>query len=715
MESILESSLSSGLNILGVILAFSVLIFVHELGHYLAALLVGVRVEKFMIGFDVWGLGLRKNWRGTEYGLGLLPLGGYVKLAGQSDLPGEEECTGAPDELMSKGPAARALVFVAGVVMNLILGFAVLVAAQMYGVPKIPAVLGYINENSPAERAGLKSGDRILTVDGKEVKWFEELMQNVALSGKKALDFKIERGENGSKEIKTIRVFPEESQMRGKLLNIGAEIPLSRKIGRFIDTGDAESLKTLQEKIQIGDRIIAVNGIEIENDLVGGKINSIVQDKAGQNVTLTIEKSDGEKTSLETKVYPAMPSFYDYGVRYMRMVGEVLKGSPAEKAGLQPNDWIGAIDGILFEDPYKIISLIQQSAFHKIKITVKRGEETLNFEVKPSSMMGDSRIPSDKNNFLGLLLDESDNKTFKVKEVLSDGPCENLLKAGDVITAIADKEVSPSAGNLGKQVDLLSGKDLNVSILRNGKELEIKLRPVVDPKVGTARIGILFNSIAVYSVVEGSKADELGISRGDRSPFLRFSDDLKKTYVSWSRKDSAGEYKRTGEKEFATPAEVVRQPYENGIKGMLALQLPTHFEMDKTESFFAACSQAIPETGEKVLAIYKFLKKLIVGEVNITAAGGPIIIFKTMYMSASVGFGKLLDIAAFISINLAVLNILPLPVLDGGHLFFVLIEVLKGSPPSPKIREYAQYAGFFLLLGLMILVTSFDVYYSWIK
>ncbi len=711
MNSILES----GLNIAGVVLAFSILIFIHELGHYLAARIVGVRVEKFIIGFDVWGLGLRKKIGNTEYGVGLLPLGGYVKLAGASDLPGEEECTGAPDELMSKGPLARGFVFIAGVIMNLILGYFVIVAAQMYGVPRVPAVLGYITPQSPAARAGLEAGDRVISIDGKKIQWFEKILYKVALSGHKSLEFKVERNVNGKKVIKEFDVFPEEGGGRGNLLTIGAGVPRSRKIGAFVDVGDKKF--DLSKKIAIGGRIIAVNGIEVENDLVGDKINELVMSMAGKKVTLTIKPKDKAKFKVEAKVYPEFGSTYDYGIRYMRMIDKVMPNSPASRAGLKIGDWIGEIDGKLFSKPNQMVKLIQQSALKPIDVKIRRNEKIETVKISPRAMTGDHRIPKGKENFLGIILKKQEKKKgeFVVEKVLSGGPSSGRLKSGDEIVAIAGNDVNQSSGTLAFLVDKFSSKTLTISVIRKQKEMKLKITPKVDPAIGVARIGIIFSRVGVFSVTDGSFADKCGVSRFDRNPLLRFSDDLKTSYLSWTRKQSNGKLKRIGEKKFPTPLNVLENPIKFGIKGILPIQLPTNFEMDKTEGFLAACSQAVPKTVSKILSIYKFLNKLIVGDVKITAAGGPIIIFKTMYMSASVGFGKLLDIAAFISINLAVINILPLPALDGGHLFFVLIELIKGSPPSVKIREYAQYVGFFLLMGMMLLVTTIDVYYNWIK
>ena len=86
------------ITILSFILVIGVLVFFHELGHFLAAKSVGVMVEKFYMGFNFFGLGWKKNYKGTEYGIGLFPLGGYVKVAGIIDESMDTEYTGAPDE-----------------------------------------------------------------------------------------------------------------------------------------------------------------------------------------------------------------------------------------------------------------------------------------------------------------------------------------------------------------------------------------------------------------------------------------------------------------------------------------------------------------------------------------------------------------------------------------------------------------------------------------
>ncbi|MCX7934354.1 MAG: site-2 protease family protein, partial [Planctomycetota bacterium] len=109
-----------------VVLSFSALIFVHELGHFLAARWLGVRVERFFLGFHPWGMAISKEINGCVYGIGILPLGGYVKLAGQADDPREMKTTGAPDELPSKPLWAQGIIFAAGVFLNFVFGYVLL-------------------------------------------------------------------------------------------------------------------------------------------------------------------------------------------------------------------------------------------------------------------------------------------------------------------------------------------------------------------------------------------------------------------------------------------------------------------------------------------------------------------------------------------------------------------------------------------------------------
>ena len=103
------------------------------------------------------------------------------------------------------------------------------------------------------------------------------------------------------------------------------------------------------------------------------------------------------------------------------------------------------------------------------------------------------------------------------------------------------------------------------------------------------------------------------------------------------------------------------------------------------------------------------IAKLIKGDISTNTLGGPIMIAQMAGDSAKAGVGSLIFFIALISINLAIINLLPIPVLDGGHLLFFLIEAVKGSPVSIKVREVAQQVGLFILILLMILVFYNDI------
>ncbi|HUR34011.1 MAG TPA: site-2 protease family protein, partial [Vicinamibacterales bacterium] len=153
-------------SLLAFVFVLGVLVFVHELGHFLAARRIGVRVITFSLGF---GPKLLAFTRGdTEYAISAIPLGGYVKMAGENP---EDTQTGAPDEFMSKSKWERFQVLVMGPVMNLGLAWLVMAAvlyqgAQVPAFNRVPTLIGKVTPNSAAEKAGFRAGDRIVAVDG---------------------------------------------------------------------------------------------------------------------------------------------------------------------------------------------------------------------------------------------------------------------------------------------------------------------------------------------------------------------------------------------------------------------------------------------------------------------------------------------------------------------------------------------------------------------
>src|SRR5713226_5401638 len=163
-------------------LVLGVLVFVHEFGHYAVAKLCGVRVEVFSLGFGKRLIGFRRG--DTDYRISLLPIGGYVKMAGENPM---EDRTGDPGEFMSHPRWQRFLIAVAGPAMNVLLAIGILTGVYMhhYEHPAFleqPVVIGTVVPNSAAEKAGLKTGDRITRVQGLNNPTWEQIMPKIMLN-----------------------------------------------------------------------------------------------------------------------------------------------------------------------------------------------------------------------------------------------------------------------------------------------------------------------------------------------------------------------------------------------------------------------------------------------------------------------------------------------------------------------------------------------------
>ena len=166
----IASFLSSGLHMLAVVAGIGFLIFIHELGHFLVAKRMGVRVERFSLGFGPTIVGFRRG--DTEYVLSWIPLGGYVKMAGEN--PGDPRA-GAPDEFTSKPVWRRALIAVAGIAMNSVTALTAFVLAFQLGVEALSPVVGGTEAGWPAWEAGVREGDTLVAIGDTPLRSFEDL------------------------------------------------------------------------------------------------------------------------------------------------------------------------------------------------------------------------------------------------------------------------------------------------------------------------------------------------------------------------------------------------------------------------------------------------------------------------------------------------------------------------------------------------------------
>ncbi len=193
--------------ILIAIIALSILVFFHELGHFTAAKLFGVKVERFSIGFGK--VLFKKEWLGTEWAFAPILLGGYVKMKGQDDIDPLQR-SNDPDSYNSKKPWQRIIILLAGPIANIILAFFIYFIIAINGAPAstasdyIPPIVGKVVENTPAQKAGLKDGDRVLEVNGEKIKYWYQLADAIQ-KATPPIEIKVLRD---SKEI-TVKLTPK--------------------------------------------------------------------------------------------------------------------------------------------------------------------------------------------------------------------------------------------------------------------------------------------------------------------------------------------------------------------------------------------------------------------------------------------------------------------------------------------------------------------------
>src|SRR5215469_13000582 len=181
------------------LLGLSILVILHELGHFLAARAFGIKVEKFYLFFDAWGISLFKfKYKDVEYGIGWLPLGGYVKIAGMIDESMDtQQLAGPPQpwEFRSKPAWQRLIVMLGGITVNILLGIIIFwVLTIRYGetyIPNSEAKYGIV-PGAIGQKIGLRAGDKVLDINGKPVERFEDLTSPQVIMGN--VNLTIQRG-----------------------------------------------------------------------------------------------------------------------------------------------------------------------------------------------------------------------------------------------------------------------------------------------------------------------------------------------------------------------------------------------------------------------------------------------------------------------------------------------------------------------------------------
>jgi len=324
--------------IIGMILALGVIILVHEWGHFIAARFFGVRVDVFSVGFGPRLFGIKRG--DTDWRISALPLGGYVRMAGQDIAEidsGDSKPTGAPDELMSKKRWQRAIISFAGPAVNLI--FPILLLTGYYVISGQPhaayldktAVITDRAENSTASKAGLQPGDKIVSINGTKVTTWEET-QKALYTGATAADkpAKIEVETNGTTRLLELNLKqdPYDHPL--------GYLPVAPVIGQIVPGKPAShaGLKT-------GDIVRSVDGRKIAYwdqfvDLVrgsGGQTLQLAIERKGQSVALSVTPQRGAADPSEKNYQIGIAPEVNLAYRHVGPV-EAIQSATLQTGGI---------------------------------------------------------------------------------------------------------------------------------------------------------------------------------------------------------------------------------------------------------------------------------------------------------------------------------------------------------------------------------------------
>lgn len=663
-----------------IVLGLGMVIFIHELGHFLVAKLCGVKCEKFFVGFDIYGLKISKKWGETEYGIGILPLGGYVKMLGQDDNPYKareemerakaaqerEQAGDAPpgesaeqqaDETPQYDPRSylaqsvpkRMAIISAGVIMNVIFAFVVSVWAYSIGVDYEPPVVGSMVPGDPAWKVDppLQTGDEIIEVNGiKEPRFTKDLQTQVIFADlNKGVPLLVKR--QGVDEPFTVTVYPETPEDAYAPM-IGLRPAASTVLSKKVPTAPGSAAADAKPAFQGGDKIVAIDGQEVATfaDMV-----SLMADRINKSIEVTVERPssvEGEAPQRLNIVVAPNPMPRLGLVMKMGEITAVRAGSPAAAAGIKPGQRITRI--VVSDsgrevplDPVALPLELRQLAGSKVDITV----------------VGENNVV----------------QTFKDVPLEAVPLTDSPSRAGAPMSA-------PSLGVAYRVLNRVSE---------------------VIPGSPAAKSGQLKADDEITSVTfispEGRKSDPLPLGPEDPNwPHVMFG-------LQVAEPGSQVELTVKGQ---AKPVVLTPAPSDQYYLAQRGFRMQELNYVRKANSFGEAIALGARETWESLTMVVQFLRK-VGRQISFKATGGPLSIFAVASASAERGFSDLLIFLAMLSANLAVINSLPIPVLDGGHFVFLLLEGIRGKPVSERLFIACTYMGFVFLLSLMAVVMWLDV------
>ncbi len=401
-------------------LGLSFVVFVHEVGHFLAARRCDVRIERFAIGFGTELFGFTR--KETRYSFNVLPLGGYVKMMGQEDFSvdksGEIHVRSDPRAYSNKPVGQRMMIVSAGVLMNVIFASILFMIAFMIGMRVIPARIGTVLPDTAAWRAGLRPGDQILSINGTSTnEWTDVMMATMLADPDTPLGMQVRQG---TRE-RTVSLEPEYNAVAGV-----RQISLGNPQSLTVAYTDPAIGPKENQQLQVDDQIIALQGKPV-TDI--SKVFLAIAAAQGRPVELTVKRpsierdgkpvldENGGQVTKEVSLcrraritlgpasnpnlLGAMPRMQIGDVPEGSQIDEmdlviarVLPDSPMSMAGMVDKGRITAVNDLPVSDWFALIDALRQNAGNAVKLTFEADGQVRTGElVVPGSVAPDSTDP----------------------------------------------------------------------------------------------------------------------------------------------------------------------------------------------------------------------------------------------------------------------------------------------------------------------------------
>ena len=366
--------------VLLIILGFGLTIFVHELGHFLAARWAGVQVKTFCIGMGPRLFRLYRDKKGTDYIIAMLPIGGYVEMLGQQDVPttkAKKKPVRASDyeegHYLSKTPLKRLVIIVAGVVMNVLFAYILIVAAFSIGVPFLSNKVGGFMYDSKADDVGLQRGDEIVAINGQKVHTWEDMITKVALLPEADEGVQVTVNREGSNL--QFQVQPMQSEPEKDIPTHLGLVPYRRVMFKSSAGSD---YKEILDSTQLLSATIEKKGLHRRTP---EGLMSLIKDHPGENVELELQQPNG--SIMKHKMQIPEKKIFDTDFIMTRAVVDVVEGGGAAAAGLQDGDEIVSINEtqvLGWNSIVKVVEALTNEAV--LKIAIRREGTIMEFSVK---------------------------------------------------------------------------------------------------------------------------------------------------------------------------------------------------------------------------------------------------------------------------------------------------------------------------------------------